>query len=521
MKNTMLVLVFISSLISGQCWAEKVEIPSFLPEYYLPAFQVDGQGLVLIKHSTTDNTDQWAYSTRDQSLGLFIENIKCDRPSSRGIFNNILGYLNKEIGDKKGEFLEITKREIHAKIIADSIERDVFVYVVPESIHMWSYSLNPQVHYQPEANFKTIRAMGNRQRYADALLKGNVAMGFWGPQVYEYASQLLREGKKKTALDVFNNLLATSPFNYEAHVDFMENSNKPESAKNSAKIVLRNAEDPELIDKAARFLRMRSTTRNSIPLLEGQETGLQLILMPLKPCNILLLEESAKTYEKITGITTKIRRLPKEWHLTSPDRIPFQRRIQELLVKMQKKHIDFTGWTKEKYVEELLQGVESEDALSKYYVRDLIDKVNKEPGQYFVEPLLDWFCKALEKYRSDDHRTMYVGVTEVNIYSGDNNYVFSFGRTGGSSRASVLSYHMMLAKTLSEEYQSRPRLKERIAKELVPASLKQLGIPRSTDPTCPYSYSSGVSRLDQKTLILSDGVKEALKKIVKKGDVLK
>lgn len=81
------------------------------------------------------------------------------------------------------------------------------------------------------------------------------------------------------------------------------------------------------------------------------------------------------------------------------------------------------------------------------------------------------------------------------------------------SPASIMSYHMMLGKTLHETYDSRQRLVERIAKELVPASLKQLGIPRSTDPTCPYSYSSGVDRLDQKTLTLSDQIKEALNKL--------
>ncbi|MDY6843553.1 MAG: hypothetical protein SVW57_05615 [Thermodesulfobacteriota bacterium] len=514
MKKAIFIPVLFALSISAQCWAGKVEIPSFLPEYYLPAFQVDGQDLLLMKHSTEDNVDQWMYSTKEQSLGLVVENIKCDRPRSRGIFNNILGYLNKEIGDKKGAFLEITEREINARIIEENAERSVFVYIVPTSIHIWSYSIDPRSRYQSETAFKSIRAIVNRQRYTDALSEGNVAMGFWGPQIYEYASQLLREGKRKTALTVFNNLLTTSPFNYEAHTDFMENSNDPKSTMNSARIVFRNAEDSKLIEKAARFLKMDLKTRNSVPLLKRQETGLQLILIPLGPCNILLLEEAAKTYEKITGITTKIRQLPEEWHLNVPDRIPFQRRIQEILVKMKKQNIDFAGWAKEKYVEELLKGVELEDALSQYYVRDLIDTVNKEPGQYFVDPHLDWFCKALMKYRSNDHRTMYVGITAVNIYSGDNNYVFSLGTTGGPSRASILSYHMMLAKTLSEEFQSRQRLTERIAKELVPASLKQLGIPRSTDPTCPYSYSSGVSRLDQKTMNLSDSVKEALKNLV-------
>jgi len=71
----------------------------------------------------------------------------------------------------------------------------------------------------------------------------------------------------------------------------------------------------------------------------------------------------------------------------------------------------------------------------------------------------------------------------------------------------------MSASNISEEYESRSRLIERISKELVPASLKSLGIPRSSDPTCPYSYSSGVSRLDQKTLTLSEKVKNRIEEI--------
>ena len=72
---------------------------------------------------------------------------------------------------------------------------------------------------------------------------------------------------------------------------------------------------------------------------------------------------------------------------------------------------------------------------------------------------------------------------------------------------------MMLGKTLRENHESRRRLVERIAKELVPVSLMQLGIPQSADPTCPHSYASGVERLDEKTLTLSDEVEEALEKI--------
>jgi len=169
--------------------------------------------------------------------------------------------------------------------------------------------------------------------------------------------------------------------------------------------------------------------------------------------------------------------------------------------------------TKERYLNALTEAVKSNDALSKYWVNDLISKAKSEPGQYLVDPYLDALCRLLQSHRSKDTRTMYVMITEANIYSGDNNFVFSLGRIDAGCHASLMSYYMMQGKSLPQGFDSRQRLTERIAKELVPASLKQLGIPRSTDPTCPYSYSSGLDRLDQKTLTLSDEVKQALIKL--------
>ncbi len=91
--------------------------------------------------------------------------------------------------------------------------------------------------------------------------------------------------------------------------------------------------------------------------------------------------------------------------------------------------------------------------------------------------------------------------------------MFSVSTTHPQSHVDPMSYCMMQGKTTALAFDSRLRLVERIAKELVPASLKQLRVPRSTDPACPYSYSSGVERLDQKTLVLSDETKQALSKL--------
>jgi predicted Zn-dependent protease len=182
-------------------------------------------------------------------------------------------------------------------------------------------------------------------------------------------------------------------------------------------------------------------------------------------------------------------------------------------MRLAKKNIDFTGWDRSRYFAALTEAAKSEDAFSKYSANNLISKIKTEPGQYRAERYLEMFCARLKPCRSKDARTMFVGITEANIYGGDNNFVFSLGITDADSHASLMSYYMMLGKALPLEFDSKQRLVERMAKELVAASFKQLGIPRSTDPTCPYSYSSGVERLDQKTLVLSDEVKQALKKL--------
>jgi len=112
---------------------------------------------------------------------------------------------------------------------------------------------------------------------------------------------------------------------------------------------------------------------------------------------------------------------------------------------MNGKDINFTDWNKDRYIQELTKGAESKDALTKYYVKDLIAKIDKQSGQYRADPYVYLFSRTLENYRSSDDRTMYIGVTGINIYSGDNNFVFSLHVARKESQASVLSYYMMTA----------------------------------------------------------------------------
>ncbi|MFO7870559.1 MAG: hypothetical protein R6V03_03905 [Kiritimatiellia bacterium] len=502
-----IVLCIIPSFTAGA----EPELPPELPEYYAPQFEIQGKPLNLIENSATNNMTRWVYTTDDGTQALVLELADCRTMSSDMVFNNILVHMAAQMRNDQSRFREIADTEICAQVSEENISRSIFTYKLPDSVQIWTFSVKPGARPIPKGKFEAVRSAVDRQRYEDARRKGNVSMGAWSPRIHHFAMSLLDSGKKTEAVAVYKTLLAASPYNYKAHLEFAGNTKDAYAAKNSAEIVLANAEDPELVADAAELLGKQLTEYDSIPLLKEKEKGLQVILIPLEPCEVWLLDDVAEIYREMTGVPVKIRRLKKEWHWSKPDRIAQERTIRKAIVRIKKKEVDFTGWSKEQYVDVLNFAARSENALSRYYIGELIDKINRGPGQYFVDPYLDRLCKIREQHGSTDKRTMYVGITRANIYSGDNNYLFSLGRIKGKYRSSILSYHMMLADNLGEEYESRERLTQRIAKELVPASFKQLNIPRSTDPRCPYSYSSGVARLDQKSLKLAAPVKNALK----------
>lgn len=518
MRKIQFLIALLIMLFFAQAKAADPETPSFLPQYFAPAFTIDGQSFKMINHAEKEGVEQFLYFTDDKSLTLLVENIRCDRPRATAIFKNIIMNLNDRIKSKAGKFIEINTNDVCAKVREDGKEKTIFVYVVPTAVQLWTYVEKSGENRKMEAQFKIIKRFVNRQRYSEA--KGeNVAMGLWGDAIYEYAQELLNKKNKKEAVEVLQQIIATSPYNFNAQIDFIENTSDLKAAVNSAKVVLKNSENPELIAKAEKFLEKKTTTFDSIPFLDQYEMGLQVILIPLLPCDVSLLEDVSETYQKMTSIPVKIRRIKESWKWGSPDRVAYERVAQKMLVDLKGEDVSFSGWDKEKYIESLWKAAETKDALVQYYTDKLISKIKEGEGQYYIDTYLNRFLTILEKYRSFDKNTMYVGITGANIYSGDNNYLFSlYAEKGNKFRGSILSYYMMQASNLSEDHESRKRLVERVAKELVPASLKALNIPRSTDPTCPYSYSSGVSRLDEKTLVLSEEVKNAIENLKPKEE---
>ncbi|BCO31663.1 hypothetical protein TspCOW1_17660 [Thiohalobacter sp. COW1] len=487
-----------------------VQVSSFLPDYYAPALKYGGWEPQYLNETEKEGVQQAVYGTFDDAGMLMVEHIDCVRSRCHDLLNAIASNINDRMETaKKGRFVSITDTTIRAMLQVDEAELDVQVFVLPASIQIWTFSSKTDQASVPDESLEGLEHLVNRQRYEEALAGGNVQMGVWSPHIRQYAEHLIGAGDLEAGLHVLERHLKSSPADYRAHALFFRHSPDNGAAADSARVVLENAEIRQLIDAAAEFLGRAPASVEDFPEIHGVGPGLQVVLVPLPPCNPWLVTEVAEVFNEMTDIPVRIMRLKESWQWGKADRIPRQRAIEAYLVQSGDESIDFGEWTKSRYVEALYDAAESEDALSRYYVEETVGAVETAQGQFEAEPPMQRLHARARMVHFGDRRTMYVGITGVDIYHGDANFVFSLGGPGGDSGASILSYHRMRAE-IHGTNSSRARLVERIAKELVPASLKQLEIERPADPRCPYSYSSGVERLDQKAMTLCPSVKQAL-----------
>lgn len=486
------------------------QAPVGLPDYFRPAIEIGGRKLAHVGRDTKDGVVSDRYASADHRVNLLVERIDCDDVRCLAMFDNARNYLNGVLGASGGRFRTVTTSDLRTENVEAGIASTTFVFRLPTALQFWTIETPAPSTLDIDDYFEQVTAMVDRQRYQQARAEGNVVVGRWGPEIHRHARRLLRAGATDEAVGVLATLLPSAPTNYEAQIDFATHSKDKAAVQRSAAAVLNGTEDGVLYAAAQRLLGQRSLVPEEVPLLEMGLTGLQLVLIPLPPCDLSLLEAAAKVYETITQVPTRIRRLPVAWALGQPERVPDQRRLQQAIIQARGTDVDFTGWTRERYASELLSSFGGADPLRRHFVELHLQNLSGQPGQYEAEPRLAWLSEALAPYRSADRRTMFVGVTAVGLYLGNANYVFSGHIMPPTGGVSILSYDRMTAKALGAPFQSRRRLVERIAKELVPASLKSLSIPRPADPTDPYSYADSVERLDQKSLTLSPPVKEAL-----------
>ena len=429
----------------------------------------------------------------------------------QAVYQGMAEKIDKNIKEVGGNILTLS--DFFAIILINDTKLNHSVnllYGTPEGAYLWKYKVPNTFETNYENYIGKITSVAREHQYNVVLKYGNVIMGRWESSVHEFAKLLATQNDPK-ATKIYKNLLQTSPSNYDAQIEYISITKNKEEAIQRARIVERDAEEESLLNASAKILHKDVPSISSYPLLDSKDKGLKVILIPLLPCNPWLLGEIALTYEKITTIPVVIRRLPVDWTVPQPSRSGY-RHYLEKIANIWKTKSNFGDWSLSKLKEEIMKKAKEGGPQAVTSINQIFKKMEKVGYQWDAGPIMGWLSQEIAPYFSKDPNTMVVGITELDIYSGETNFVFSLFGGLKDSPVSILSYAKMRAK-LTGENQSRKRLTERAAKELVPASLKRLGIPRSMDPSCPYSYSSGLQRLEEKTMNLSEPVKKEIERI--------
>ncbi len=488
------------------------DLPSFFETIKQEALFPDGMNEWKLQKNIKDENYfllEWVNSSQHE---ITLKYRNATPNTIQAVYQGLAEEIDKNIKEVGGNILTLS--EFFAVILINDTQWSHSVnmlYGTPEGAYLWKYKVPNTFEANYDKYIATITSMAREHQYDVALKYGNVVMGRWGGPVHEFA-KLLANRNDARAKTVYKNLLQTSPSNYDAQIEYTSRIKNKEEARQSAKIVQRDAEEENLLNASAKILNIDIPSISSYPLLNAKDKGLKVILIPLPPCNPWLLSEIARTYEKITTIPVVIRRLPVNWTVPEPLRSAYRPYLEKIASNIWKTKSDFSDWPLSKLKEEIMKKAKEEGPQAVTAINQIFKKLEEVGYQWDADPIMGWLSQTIAPYFSKDPNTMVVGITELDIYSGETNFVFSVYGGLKDSPVSILSYAKMRAK-LTGENQYRKRLTERAAKELVPASLKKLGIPRSIDPSCPYSYSSGLQRLKEKTLNLSEPVKKEIEKI--------
>lgn len=462
----------------------------------------------LKNNETLTNFHSYQWETKDKRT-LSLRYREATPDSVKNVYMSFGKEIDAQLVKKTGQILLLT--EFMGIVLLNESETDQslnFLYGTTEGVYLWKYVYPKTYHFDRDKYIESFSLPAREHQYLNAAKLGNVIMGRWGACVHEYARLL---GRKKDPMTekIYIHLLQTSPANFNAHVEFLSIGKDEANRIESAKILMRDAEDEDMLNAASKVLDKKTPTIDDYPEMSKKDRGLRVILIPLPPCNPWVLEEASRIYEKMTGIPVSIRKLPVKWEVPEPVRSVYRPQLEQIASRLFPEKTNFAFWSEDTLKKEIKDHVTKNEPQSLPFLENLYKQIEEGDFQWDADPLVTKLAKLVLPYHTKDENTMVVGITGTDIFSGSTNYVFSVYSGIDGSMCSILSYAKMKA-GFTGANPSRRRLVERIAKEMVPASLKKLNIPRSTDPSCPYSYSSGVDRLDEKSWVLSENVKQAI-----------
>lgn len=365
-----------------------------------------------------------------------------------------------------------------------------------------------------------IPSLDELRTQADDVLKlPNVSARKEIDLVFELAGRLLQENQSDDALKYIGRGLQHYPWNLKyqmIYAELLAKKGELTKAHTKADLVLNHAETEELIEQARQLLSKDPLPRiPRISTLPG--TNHCVVLIPFQECEKWLILRIREELSSALDIPVHVQSIETRYPPFSRDqRGHTLNRMRKRFLKgldnpelgtamselgMSKSDLD-TDNNVIKLTKHLLSnsGVEAIQQFDTF----LADAVGKDP-QWNTDHLKATLVHAVKPCRRE--HVAYLGITSVDIYSDDYNFLFgSANRTGG-----VMSYHRFKA-DFNGEIPNQGRLAKRTTMQCLSSIGHIYGVARCTDPTCARAYPNSLAEHDAKTGNLCSECSSAFKR---------
>lgn len=324
--------------------------------------------------------------------------------------------------------------------------------------------------------------------------------------VFKLADIYVKHGYTQKARELYEAGLSVDSFRFDYQLklaNLLTESGDTKEAIEKYKTVYAYSEDKETINSARdRLLSLKVKS----PSPKQKKSRFRIIVVQLGSINHVFAEEMLSELNKITGIQYifweeklalgKLDRTDAEWYLSklcekikkeSPVTDPPANTDPNAQMQFVIGFLRANGTTEDKI-----------DEFRKDMTRNF--RVGQRDADRLISEIKAKF------YDNDDPGVVgFLGITEADIYSDDNNFLFGWAQP----RFGVMSYCRFKA-DFNKEREYRPRLVERAVKQGLSSTFYILGIPRCTTALCARAYPHNLEEQDLKKAELCSWCKEQL-----------
>ena len=329
--------------------------------------------------------------------------------------------------------------------------------------------------------------------------------------VFALADLLLASGRESEATHYLSAGVRSKPWalNYQMrYAEILGEAGKTEEAREKANLVLAHTEHGDLYSQARQLL--GEAPESAIPGVQPvDDPRPTLVLVPVGDADRCVLEDLARELRNVLPMSVLLQaaklRLPP--HARDPRRKCIATMRVEILNRM-KRDSDLASFLRKRGCDEsrlqddgeavleagrrLAFHSGGESTLAEFDA--FLNVLDIAPKQWDMGELLDRLGDAVKPLARP--RVYYLGVTRLDGFSGDNNFLFGLAMTGGDH--AIISYARFAA-DFGNDTPNRKRLVERTLKQALSSIGFMLDVKRCSDPRCARAYPNSLMEHDAKT----------------------